>query len=106
MMTLFAVAAVGAAGVLLLACVMRRLRYRAQFLVLCSLGLSVGFLFLALVELPTFSLPLGVLLMTVVFVASFVAVPIFLRSLDQEEKDESFSETSIRNSTQEIRARD
>lgn len=98
MMTLIAVATVGAVGVFLLTRIMRRLRPRAQFMVLCGLGLSIGFLFLALVELPSFSVPLGVLLMTIVFVASLFAVPTFLRSLDQEENDEGLSDTSFRNS--------
>jgi|HubBroStandDraft_6_1064221.scaffolds.fasta_scaffold726365_2 hypothetical protein len=75
--------------------VMRRLRLRAQFMVLCGLGLSIGFIFLALVELSGFSVPLGTLLISIVFVASLFAVPIFLRSLDQEETDEDLPDGSM-----------
>jgi hypothetical protein len=78
---------IGALGVSLVVWVMHRLPQRAQFLVLCILGLSIGFLFLTLVELPTFSVPLAVVLLTVVVCASVFAVPIFLRSLDEEKKD-------------------
>ncbi len=97
-MTFIAVATVGALGVFLLTRMMRRLRARAQFMVLCGLGLSIGFFFLAVVELPSFSVSLGVLLMMIVFVASLFAVPTFLRSLEQEDNDESYSDRSSRNS--------
>jgi hypothetical protein len=39
-------------------------------MVLCGLGLSIGFIFLALVELSRFSVTLGILLISIVFVAS------------------------------------
>jgi len=63
---------------------MRRLKLRAQFLVLLGLGLMIGFLFLILVQLPDFPRWLGISLITIVFVASQFGVRIFLRSLKNE----------------------
>jgi hypothetical protein len=87
-LSLIAIVAAGALAVFVLTRVMRRLPLRAQFMVLCGLGLSIGFIFLALVELSGFSVTVGVLMISIVFVASLFAIPIFLRSLDEEETDE------------------
>jgi membrane protein implicated in regulation of membrane protease activity len=87
MTTLIAIAMVGAAGVYVLTRTLGKLGYRAQFMVLCGLGLSIGFLFLAFVELPSFSVSVGVLLVSIVFVASLFAVRIFLQSLDHENDE-------------------
>jgi hypothetical protein len=87
MTTLIAIAMVGAAGVYVLTRTLGKLGYRVQFMVLCGLGLSIGFLFLAFVELPSFSVSVGVLLVTIVFVASLFAVRIFLQSLEHENDE-------------------
>ena len=73
----------GATGVFILTRLMRRLRPRAQVVVLACLG-GVGFSLFALVQLQKFSLPLGVLLMATVFAAGYFGVPIFMRSLDED----------------------
>jgi hypothetical protein len=75
-----------AAGVVVLTQSMRRMRPRAQFLVLLALGVIVGFTFLAMVQLPRFPLWLGVSLMVAVVTASPFAIRIFVRSLLQEEE--------------------
>lgn len=71
-------------GVSALTWSMRRFGLRAQFLVLLGLGLSIGFLFLILVQLPDFPRWLGISLIVIVFVASQFGVQIFLRSLKKE----------------------
>jgi Na+/citrate or Na+/malate symporter len=68
---------------------MRRLGLRAQFLVLLVLGVLIGFLFLILVQVPSFPHWLGISLMMIVFVACPFGVRIFLRSLKKEEQDEA-----------------
>jgi hypothetical protein len=80
-----------AAGVIVLTQSMRRMRLRAQFLVLLALGVMVGFTFLAMVQLPQFPLWLGVSLMVSVLTASPFAIRIFMRSVLQE--DEQMNET-------------
>ncbi|HKM91558.1 MAG TPA: hypothetical protein VJX29_13170 [Candidatus Acidoferrales bacterium] len=81
-----------AAGVVLLTRSMHRMKPRAQFLVLLGLGVSVGFTFLVMVQLPGFPPWLGISLMMVVFTAAPFATRTFLRSLKQE--DEEANETS------------
>src|SRR5271168_2783776 len=73
-------------GVFLLVRSMHRLRLRVQFLVVLGLGVSIGFIFLVMVQLPSFPEWFGVSLMLVVFVASLFGTRIFLRSLSQEDK--------------------
>jgi len=60
---------------------------RAQFLVLLGLGVSVGFTFLVMVQLPEFPPWLGISLMAVVFTASPFAIRTFVRSLKQEGEE-------------------
>ncbi len=81
-----------AAGVVLLTRSMHRMKPRAQFLVLLGLGVSVGFTFLVMVQLPGFPPWLGISLMVVVFTAAPFATRTFVRSLKQE--DEEANETS------------
>ena len=76
-----------AAGVVLLTRSMRRMNPRAQFLVLLGLGVSVGFTFLVMVQLPEFPPWLGISLMVVVFTASPFAVRTFVRSLKEEDEE-------------------
>jgi hypothetical protein len=71
---------------------MQRLGLRAQFLVLLGLGVSIGFLFLILVQVPSFPHWLGISLIMIVFVASLFGSRILLRSLKQEEESASRGE--------------
>jgi hypothetical protein len=77
-----------AVGMILLIRAMRKLALRPQFMVLLVLGVSIGFIFLVMVQMPEFPQWLGVTLLVIVFIASFFGVRIFLRSVAQEEKDE------------------
>jgi len=77
-----------AVGMLLLVRAMRKLGLRPQFMVLLILGVSIGFIFLVMVQMPEFPQWLGVTLLLIVFIASFFGVRIFLRSVALEEKDE------------------
>jgi NAD/NADP transhydrogenase beta subunit len=77
-----------AAGMILLIRAMRKLALRPQFMVLLVLGVSIGFIFLVMVQMAEFPQWLGVTLLVIVFIASFFGVRIFLRSVAQEEKDE------------------
>lgn len=70
---------------------MRRLSTRGQFLVLLILGVSVGFVFMTVVQVPEFPHWLAAALVVVVFAASPFAVRSFMASLRQEE-DEAISE--------------
>jgi hypothetical protein len=88
-MTLIAIAVVAAAGVFLLTRAMQRLGLRAQFLVLIVLGISIGFIFLMIVQVPSIPHWLGISLVMVVFVASLFGTRIFLRGLAQEEREEA-----------------
>jgi protein-S-isoprenylcysteine O-methyltransferase Ste14 len=89
MTTLIAITIVAGAAVFLLVRSMHRLSLRAQFLVLIALGISIGFIFLMIVQMPSIPHWLGILLVTVVFVASLFGTRIFLRSLAQEEREET-----------------
>lgn len=82
-----------AGGVFLLTRAMRRMSARAQFLVLLGMGLSIGFTFLVMVQLPRFPHWLGVSLMVMVFTASPFATRSFLRSLKQEEEEREREES-------------
>ena len=65
---------------------MHRLSLRVQFMVLLGLGVSIGFIFLVMVQIPQFPQWLGVSLIVVVFIASLFGTRIFLRSMAQEDK--------------------
>jgi hypothetical protein len=73
-------------GVFLLVRSMHRLSLRAQFMVLLGLGVTIGFIFLVMVQMPSFPMWFGVSLVVVVFIASLFGTRIFLRSLSQEDK--------------------
>jgi hypothetical protein len=68
---------------------MRRLGLHAQFLLLLTLGVLIGFLFLILVQVPGFPHWLGISLIMIVLVASQFGLRIFLQSLKKEEQDEA-----------------
>lgn len=65
---------------------MHRLTLRMQFMVLLGLGVSIGFIFLVMVQMPQFPQSLGVSLIVVVFIASLFGTRIFLRSMALEDK--------------------
>jgi L-lactate permease len=73
-------------GVFLLVRSMRGLKLRAQFMVLLGLGVTIGFIFLVMVQLPAFPEWFGVSLVVVVFIASLFGTRIFMNSLAQEDK--------------------
>ena len=73
-------------GVFLLVRGMHRLSLRAQFMVLLGLGVTIGFIFLVMVQMPSFPMWFGVSLVVIVFVASLFGTRISLRSLSQEDK--------------------
>jgi hypothetical protein len=73
-------------GVFLLVRGMQGLSLRVQFMVLLGLGVTIGFIFLVMVQMPSFPEWFGVSLMLVVFAASLFGTRIFLRSLAQEDK--------------------
>jgi uncharacterized membrane protein YsdA (DUF1294 family) len=87
--TLLILMALGATlGVFLLTRIMHALSLRAQFGILLGLGVMIGFVFLMMVQMASFPMWLGILLVSVVFVASLFGTRIFLRSLLQEEREE------------------
>jgi protein-S-isoprenylcysteine O-methyltransferase Ste14 len=73
-------------GVFLLVRSMHRLSLRAQFMVLLGLGVTIGFIFLVMVQMPSFPEWFGVSLIAVVFIASLFGTRIFLRSMSQEDQ--------------------
>ena len=73
-------------GVILLVRSMHRLGLRAQFLVLAALGVTIGFIFLVMVQMRSFPMWFGVSLVVVVFIFSLFGTRIFLRSLALEDK--------------------
>lgn len=60
----------------------------AQFLVLLAMGVSMSFLLLMIVQLPEYRSWLATLLVLMVFIASPIAVRIFLQSLTREENEQ------------------
>ena len=60
---------------------MHQLSLRMQFMVLLGLGVSIGFIFLVMVQMPQFPQSFGVSLIVVVFIASLFGTRIFLRSM-------------------------
>jgi hypothetical protein len=73
-------------GVILLVRSMHRLSLRAQFMVLLGLGVTIGFIFLVMVQMRSFPMWFGVSLVAIVFIFSLFGTRIFLRSLAQEDK--------------------
>jgi hypothetical protein len=73
-------------GVFLLVRSMHRLSLRAQFVVLAGLGVTIGFIFLVMVQMRSFPMWFGVSLVVIVFIFSLFGTRIFLRSLAQEDK--------------------
>jgi hypothetical protein len=73
-------------GVFLLVRTMHRFSLRVQFMVLAGLGVTIGFVFLVMVQIPSFPEWFGVSLVLVVFAASLFGTRIFLRSLSQEDQ--------------------
>ena len=89
MTVLMILIALGAtAALFLLTRMMHGLSLRAQFGVLLGLGVTIGFVFLMMVQMASFPMWLGISLVTVVFIASLFGTRIFLRSLAQEEREE------------------
>lgn len=86
---LFLLPIAAAAGVVLLAWWTRRLSLKAQFLTLLIMGVSISFVLLMIVQLPGYRPWLEALLVLIVFVASPIAVRIFLRALAKEEDEEA-----------------
>ena len=72
--------------VLLLVRGMHKLNLRMQFMVLLGMGVTIGFIFLVMVQMPSFPEWFGASLIVVVFMASLFGTRIFLRSLAQEDK--------------------
>jgi hypothetical protein len=85
---LIVIALCATVGVFLITQIMHGLSLRAQFGVLLGLGISIGFIFLMMVQMPWFPMWLGISMTSVVFVASLFGTRIFLRSLAQEEREE------------------
>jgi hypothetical protein len=85
---LILIALAATVGIFLITRVMDKLPLRAQFGVLLGLGITIGFIFLMMVQMPWFPMWLGISMITVVFVASLFGTRIFLRSLAQEEREE------------------
>lgn len=65
---------------------MHKLTLRVQFMVLLGMGVSIGFIFLVMVQMPSFPEWFGVSLIAAVFIASLFGTRIFLRSMAQEDK--------------------
>jgi FtsH-binding integral membrane protein len=88
------IAAIAFAGAVAIAVwQMRRLKARAQFLVLLALGVTIGFLLMIVVQLPEFPHWLAAAMVLVVFIASPFATRTFLHSLKQDEQDELHEST-------------
>lgn len=74
-------------AILFLLWCIRKLNLVAQFLVLLAIGVTMSFLLLMIVQLPEYRSWLATLLVLMVFIASPIAVRIFLRSLKKEENE-------------------
>jgi hypothetical protein len=77
------------AAILFLVWCTRRRSLLAQFLVLLAMGVSMSFLLLMIVQLPEYRSWLATLLVLMVFIASPIAVRIFLQSLTREENEQA-----------------
>jgi len=82
-----------AAGVILLVRSMGRMRPRSQLLVLVGLGLTIGFTFLVMVQLPQFPEWLGISLVVVALTAAPFATRLFVRSVMQEDEEKNRSDS-------------
>ncbi len=78
-------AAIG--GVLLVVWCVRKRSLLVQFLILLAMGVSMSFLLLMIVQLPEYRSWLATLLVLMVFVASPIAVRLFLQSLSIDESE-------------------
>jgi hypothetical protein len=65
---------------------MHKLGLRVQFMVLLGMGVTIGFIFLVMVQMPSFPEWFGVSLIAAVFTASLFGTRIFLRGMAQEDK--------------------
>ncbi|MFZ0581922.1 MAG: hypothetical protein WAN72_20520 [Candidatus Acidiferrales bacterium] len=65
---------------------MHKLSLRVQFMVLLGMGVTIGFIFLVIVQMPSFPEWFGVSLIAAVFMASLFGTRIFLRSMAREDK--------------------
>jgi FtsH-binding integral membrane protein len=74
------------AMVLALLAAMHRVSPRKQFVILAAMGVSLGFLFLVMVQAPKFPVWFGAMLIAIVFFASTFGTRIFMRSLAREER--------------------
>jgi hypothetical protein len=77
------------AAVFLVGWLTRRLSLFKQFLVLLSAGVTISFLLMMLVQLPEDRPWLATLLVVAVFIASPIAVRLFLRGLYSEDESQS-----------------
>ena len=82
------------AGIAALIWRMQRLSLRAQFLVLLSLAVAIGFIFMTVVQVANFPRWLAAAMVVVVFVAAPFATRTFLRSLKQEEQSQELNQNS------------
>ncbi len=78
-------AAIG--GVLLVVWCVRKRSFLVQFLILLAMGVSMSFLLLMIVQLPEYRSWLATLLVLMVFLASPIAVRLFLQSLSTDENE-------------------
>jgi hypothetical protein len=76
-----------AAGILFVVRCTRKFSFLVQFLVLLTMGVSMSFLLLMIVQLPEYRSWLATLLVLTVFLASPIAIRIFLRILTSEENE-------------------
>ncbi len=84
---LSAVAFAGAAALVVWR--MRRLNLRAQFLVLLAFAVSIGFVFMTVLQVPDFPRWLAASMVLVVFIAAPFATRTFLRSLKEDEQQQA-----------------
>jgi hypothetical protein len=78
-------AAIG--GIVLVVWCMRKLRLLVQFLILLAMGVLMSFLLLMIVQLSEYRSWLATLLVLMVFLASPIAIRLFLQSLSTDESE-------------------
>jgi DMSO reductase anchor subunit len=74
-------------GVLVLVWCVRKRSLLVQFLILLAMGVLMSFLLLMIVQLPEYRSWLATLLVLMVFLASPIAVRLFLQSLSTDESE-------------------
>jgi drug/metabolite transporter (DMT)-like permease len=74
-------------GILFLVWCVRKRSLLVQFLILLAMGVSMSCLLLMIVQLPEYRPWLATLLVLMVFLASPIAVRLFLRSLSTDESE-------------------